>query len=192
MFKWSSYVINSCKLLKLGAMSVEIEWVIGLVAGSSVLAAIITHYLGNNANERSKRRKLYAEALQVALGWREMLYRVRRRQPTSEDEKTITAQFHNLQERLDYYDGLIWSYSKSLGRSYRRLVKKVRKTSLPLIREAWKNKPIPPQDYESSKLKNPKFDVELRDFMNDVVRQTKPRYRIFAKLKLWWGNRNDT
>lgn len=173
-------------------MKIEAEQLIGIVAGSAVLAAFITHYLGQHERERNKRRTLYAEALQAALGWREMLYRVRRRQPTADDEKEITGLFHELQERLDYYDGLIWSHSKSLGRSYRRLVKKVRKTTQPLIREAWKSKPIPPKDYDPSTLKNPKFKNELNDFMDDVVRQTKPRYRLFAKFKLWWGNRNES
>lgn len=170
----------------------DTKWVVALVASSSVLAALLTHYLGRNERERTKRKEVYAEALQTALAWREMLYRVRRRQTTKEDERTITGQFHDLQERLDYYDGLIWSHSKSLGRSYRKLVKKVRDTSQPLIQKAWKAKPIPPQSYDPTKLDNPKFNKELQDFMNDVIRQTKPRYRIFAKLKLWWGNRNDT
>lgn len=170
----------------------DTEWVIGVVAGSAVLAALLTHYLELNERERNKRKEVYAEALQAALAWREMLYRVRRRQTTKEDERAITDQFHNLQERLDYYDGLVWSHSKSLGRSYRKLVKKVRSSTLPLIRKAWKAKPIPPQSYDPEKLESPQFKNELAAFMDDVVRQTKPRYRIFAKVRLWWGNRNDT
>lgn len=173
-------------------MSIDAGQLAGVIAGSAVIAAIITHYLGQNERERNNRRKLYAEALQSALGWREMLYRVRRRQKGKDDEKTITELFHDLQEKLDYYDGLIWSHSKSLGRSYRKLVKKVKLTTQPLIREAWENDPIPPQEYDPSKLKNPTFTKELNAFMDDVVRQTKPRYRIFAKIKLWRGNRDKS
>lgn len=173
-------------------MNIDVNQLFGLVAGSAVIAALLTHYLGQSERERNKRRKLYAEAIQAALGWREMLYRVRRRQSGSDDERAITLLFHDLQERLDYYDGLIWSHSPSLGRSYRKLVKQIRNASQPLIQEAWKNNPIKPQDYDPSALKNPKFKKQFDDFLEDVVRQTKPKYHVFAKLKLWWKNRDDS
>lgn len=171
-------------------MEIDAIQLTGLVAGSAVLAALLTHYLGQNERELANRRQLYAEALQSALGWREMLYRVRRRQKGKDDEKVITQQFHSLQEKIDYYDGLIWSYSKSLSKSYRSLVTEIKRTTEPLLREAWKDNPISPQTYDPTASKNPKFKKELDSFMEDVIRQVKPRYHILAKINLWWNNRD--
>lgn len=171
---------------------IDVKWTIGLVASSTVLASVVTRILGKQERERNRKREQYAEALQTALSWREMLYRVRRRQSGKDYEEKLVDQFHHLQEKLDFYDGLIRTNSVSLSRSYRRLVKKIKDDTKPLINDAWAMKPVPAKNYDATKFKHPTFKKEINAFLEDTVRQVKPKYRIFSKIKLWWGNRDES
>lgn len=88
-----------------------------------------------------RQRDLYSKAFRAALAWKEMLYRVRRRTPGS--ERDLIERFHELQEEIDYFEGWTASEGRSIGRSYCRLVREIKRQTQPLIREAWSNSPRP-------------------------------------------------
>ena len=93
-----------------------------IAAASAVTVAVLSAVLARIYVGRYRRRLMYGEAFRAALEWREMLYRVRRRDNTAENDRDIVERFHDLQERLDYYEGWIGSESRYVRRSYKRLV----------------------------------------------------------------------
>lgn len=80
---------------------------------------------------------MYGEAFRAALEWQEMLYRIRRRENTNEAAHAVITRFHDLQERLNYYEGWIGSESKYMRRSYRRLVDSQKREMKNYIQDAW-------------------------------------------------------
>ena len=105
------------------------------VALASVVVAAASGLSAYFAVKRDRRRALYGQAVQEILKWNEMVYRIRRRDP-SEDRDLIHA-FHEIQESLNYYQAWIASESKYLDRSYSRLVKAIKEECEPLIHAAW-------------------------------------------------------
>ncbi|WP_280483618.1 hypothetical protein [Nocardia farcinica] len=101
------------------------------------MVAVLSALFARIFAQRDRRRQMFGEAFRAALEWREMLYRVRRRDNTDEGERAVIDKFHDLQERLDYYEGWIGSESKYMRRSYRKLVSEAKKATRDLIREAW-------------------------------------------------------
>jgi hypothetical protein len=83
---------------------------------------------------------MYGEAFRAALGWREMVYRVRRRGNSTEHDRGLIDRFHELQQRIDYYEGWIGSESKYMRRSYKRLVEAVKGATKGDLQTAWNTK----------------------------------------------------
>jgi hypothetical protein len=114
--------------------------------GALVAAAVslIGLFLNRLADRRDRRRSLYSDAYQAAVGWGELYYRVRRRDP--EAEYAVAARFHEVQEQIDFHQSWIDSESVALGRAYCRLVLRTKALTLQPIRDAWAEPPTLPAD----------------------------------------------
>ena len=142
-----------------------------LGACATVLVAIIGGLWAYLAAKRERRRVLYSEAVKSAVGWKEMLYRVRRREQGQERE--LINKFHDLQDELAYHQSWVGSESEHMQRSYDRLVAGVKGRTEPLITAAWAEpvRPVPgnarPGDEhpEVSDLTNT-FLVDVRDHLS--------------------------
>lgn len=99
----------------------------------ATLSAVLTRIFAG----RDRRRQMYGEAFRTALEWHEMVYRVRRRDNTDEHDRVLVDKFHDLQERLDYYEGWIGSESKYMRRSYRKLVSAEKSSTASKLKDAW-------------------------------------------------------
>lgn len=108
-------------------------------AVSALVVALISAWIARVFTHRDRKRTMYGEAYRTALEWREMLYRVRRRDNTDESARLITDRFHDLEERLDFYEGWIGSESRYMARSYKKLVRASKVAVLDLIRDAWEH-----------------------------------------------------
>ena len=106
-------------------------------AASAVVVALLSAFIARVFVGRDRRRQMYGEAFRAALEWREMLYRVRRRDNTDENDRAIDDKFHDLQERLDFHQGWIGSESKYMRRSYRKLVRASKSAMSSHIQAAW-------------------------------------------------------
>lgn len=109
----------------------------GIAAASAITVAMVSVFIARVYVGRDRRRQMYGEAFRVALEWREMLYRVRRRDNAKENDRDIIDKFHELQERLDFYEGWIGSESKYLRRSFMKLVKASKDATQSDIQAAW-------------------------------------------------------
>jgi hypothetical protein len=121
-------------------VSGAVPWA-ALAAGLFALAGLVFARL---SERRDRRRTLYSEAYRAALAWVEMLYRVRRRDPARPYE--IAAQFHKLQEDIDFHEGWIASESTHFARAYQHLVHEIKTLTLPEIQAAWAGDPADPAD----------------------------------------------
>jgi hypothetical protein len=105
----------------------DMKWIQSEIAilgiAMTLVIAIIAALAAYLASMREQRRNLYSEAIQAVVSWKEMLYRIRRRE--SGQEREIIDLFHKLQDELSYYESWIVSESKYMSRSYLRLVQDV-------------------------------------------------------------------
>jgi hypothetical protein len=109
----------------------------GIALLSALLVALLSAFIARVFVGRDRRRQMYGEAFRVALEWREMVYRVRRRDNSTEHDRVLIDRFHELQERLDFYEGWIGSESKYMRRSFMRLVKAVKDATMDDLQTAW-------------------------------------------------------
>jgi hypothetical protein len=157
----------------------------GITAAASLAVGVIGALSAYFSSKRDRRRGLYGEATKSALAWREMLYRVRRRQHG--DEAGLVTQFHELQDQLTYYTCWIASESKYMARSYEKLVSGTKAATDPYIAEAWKD-PIRslPGDGKPDD-EHPNLTSLTEAFLADVRSHLSP---IFVrKLAVAWRNR---
>lgn len=172
-------------------MSSFSEWIQGeaarntlLTAAVGVLALVIGHVMTKSAERQQARRALCADAFKAALGWREMLYRIRRRSGDVADDRALVEKFHKLQEDLDYYEGWLSTESLWLGRSYGRFVESVRTSCKTLIDEAWKCPVRKPSEGTSAGDKHPDIDEASRAFLFDLRAHFSPIWLPWLKVIL--------
>jgi hypothetical protein len=102
---------------------------------TTVVVALLSALAAYLASKRDGRRTLYSEAVQVIVGWKEMLYRVRRR--IDDQTGDLVTAFHELQDKLTYYQAWIGGESMYMSRSYARLVHEIKGETEALIWKAW-------------------------------------------------------
>jgi len=154
---------------------------ITLITGS-VATLLLTKWF----EKRESKRDLFANAYKTVLAWEEMLNRVRRRSNNTTDVTEITKEFHDLQEKLNYYQGIISVQSKWLGKSYSSLVKAIKDANGELISEAWKKKAIKPTD-DTKAYQHPDSRADKEKFLQDT--RSWLSLLCFRKIAVWWRNK---
>jgi hypothetical protein len=145
----------------------EVKFVVaGVAAVSALTVALLSAFIARAFVGRDRRRLMYGEAFRAALEWREMLYRVRRRDNNAENDREIMNRFHDLQERLDYYEGWIGSESKFRRRSFQKLVKAAKDATSSGIQAAWDR---PGKSGNTDEDRRPEIDTMVVDaYLRDV------------------------
>lgn len=184
---WANLAMTSLQLASESAALTDTEraLAVALIAAlATLLAAVIAASVAYFSSKRDRRRVLYSEATKAALGWKEMLYRVRRRQAGDDAAYALVARFHETQDSLTYYSTWVASDSKHMARSYRRLVERVKRSTEELIREAW-NGPIRPVPGDSLPGDiHPDVDKWAEEFLRDVRSHLSWQpWRKFAVVK---------
>lgn len=148
-----------------------------LVAGGFGLYRIAA---GRKDAERDRRRDLYSEAYKTALHWCEGIYRIRRRDAQGSEDRDLVKHFHDMQERIAYYEAWLSMESPEMGSAYRSLLRSVKGECLPLAQAAWSQpgrpptKPTPPDD------RHPDVSEAKEAFVQDVREHLSRR---------WWKRR---
>ena len=159
------------------------EVVIPVATGGLLTLIVTRHYERTN-----EKRIVFAKSYETVLAWQEMLYRVRRREDGQEAERKLVNRFHDLQELLNYNQGILSAESKSLGKSYKRFVTKVKKENVDLIQEAWQQKTRKPYHGTPSNEKHPDINGIANEYLKDI-RQWLVWWQL-PKLAVWWRYRN--
>ncbi len=165
----------------------------------TILVALIVAYAAYSSEKRQRRRTLYAQAYQDILAWGEMLYRIRRRGKTKREADVLVDRFHELQEKILYNQGWIYTESLWLGRAYQKLVTKIKASLEDPIIDAWQ-RPLTPRwkslktalsSTERSKeiATFDEIDKESRRFLRDVRWQLSwwraPRFLLMLRNIYW-------
>lgn len=104
----------------------------------TLIVALISAFVGRSLAVRDRRREQYGEAYKTAVEWREMVHRVRRRQPNGDGNGDLVQKFHDLHERIAFHEGWIGSESEAMRRAFRSLQTAVRDETREDIQKAWK------------------------------------------------------
>lgn len=132
-----------------------------------------------------RQRDLFSEAYESAMAWNEMLYRLRRRARAEEANRELVNRFHQLQEKIDYYEGWTATEGRFIGKSYCRLVRAIKRETEGLIQAAWETpgrlpgEPAPADEVRPDL--GPARDRFLRDVRNQLSLLFLPR--LFVMLR---------
>lgn len=166
--------------------------VVAIISGG-LIGGIITYLQVN----RFRRKQIVAEALETALARVEVLYKIRRRTKDKkllpEDELAIRNEMHSVQQKTDYYIGILNTESAWLGDSYEQLVSSVKAETEELFRKAWKEKPKG-VGAELKDAEHPKIGKAKEKFITDTRRFFNPIKRLYFgtifKIRKW-AERNE-
>jgi len=103
----------------------------------AAVVAIYVSWVGRKREDQQRRRDLYSEAYRLTLEWCEAIYRLRRRAPDCSQDRDLVEHFHQLQERIAYYQGWLAIENVELGKAYQEFLNTVLRECKPLIQAAW-------------------------------------------------------
>lgn len=84
------------------------------------------------------------------------------------EDLTVKNQFHDLQERINYFCGWLSSESPELGAAYTDLVRECKTQCRPLIQAAWAERPLPLSEPRPADEAQPQLDTAKERFLNTV------------------------
>jgi hypothetical protein len=153
---------------------------------AALVAAAVALYLnarGRKNAERDRRRTLYSEAYRVALEWCEGIYRVRRRPQDGSGDTDLVRHFHEMQERIAYYEGWLAMESPQLGRAYKRFLREVMDEARPLIQDAWSHLGCPPTGQTNPDDQAPALNEAKGRFLLDVREHLSRWFWVRGRLR---------
>ncbi len=156
------------------------------LATAALAGGLLTGLVSYAKSQRARRRRIIAEAVEVAFDRVEILYKIRRR-PTdqrllAQDELDIRNEMHRIQSKTEYYIAILSSESAWLGACYEKLIGVIRRQTEPLFQEAWDDKPkgigVKLKDAKHSDLNGAR-----REFILETQRYFNPLRRlVFASF----------
>jgi len=145
---------------------------IAIPAATAIVVACLSALAAYFAGKRERRRGLYSEAVKAAVAWREMLYRVRRREKAQ--ERALINQSHDIQEQQTYFRAWVGSESKYMQRSYDILVAEIKKATDELISDAWDDPVRPVPGNSAPDDEHPDIGACVDSFLRDVRSHLSP------------------
>lgn len=117
-------------------------WVTVFVGAIGAVATLLVALGGAIAKDRARRREIHASAARTLIGWNELPYQIRRRLSDNENEiGRLRDLAHSLQQDISYYDTLLTSEGRALGKAYSEATKAVKLRTKDSIAEAWQTPP---------------------------------------------------
>ncbi|HUY09154.1 MAG TPA: hypothetical protein VMW80_06850 [Candidatus Dormibacteraeota bacterium] len=147
-------------------------WAAIWAAVIAAVVAIILAWRGHQDDVRDRRRATYSDAYKAAMGWVEMVYRVRRR--SNKEDPTLVELFHARQEAITYFQGWISTESEAMGTAYGTFVAKLRAATEDLLREAWAQDPKPPWVKGHGEGPHPECQAASNEFLRLVRMHLSP------------------
>jgi hypothetical protein len=139
-----------------------------IAAVVAATAALALNALARRREDRNRRRDVYSRAFQTALEWCEGVYRVRRRAADGSEDRELVRHFHELQERIAYYEGWACIEASDVGKSYQRFLQQVMAECRPLLQEAWSRPGRSPTDPTPEDEKVPDLSEAKETFLREV------------------------
>jgi hypothetical protein len=159
-------------------MTITATQLLAAVLSGSLIGGVISYY----KTSRMRRKQVVAEAFETALARVELLYKVRRRTKDKnllpQDELAIRNEIHLVQQKTDYYIGILNAESAWYGERYERLVRLVKIATEDLLRAAWKEEPQG-VGVELKDAKHPQLVTARKNFIRDTRRYFNPLKRLF-------------
>lgn len=172
-----------------GVTTNNLTVVIGLVS-AALAGGLLTGLVNYSKSQRARRRRIIAEAVEVAFDRVEILYKIRRRplhpQLLAQDELDIRNEMHRVQSKTEYYIAILSSESVWLGSCYEKLINEIKRQTEPLLQEAWEQEPQG-IGVKLKGAKHPDLKLSRQEFILETQRYFNPLRRlVFASIfRLW-------
>lgn len=142
---------------------------VGIILGSSVVAAIINNFVSWYRDRRKERKELVAMANASVLKRVELCYRIRRR--AKGEDTAIKNRTHDIQEENEYYRSLLLVESRWYGERYALYLKAIKRLTCDAMKESWKKVGKLSAEMEDEiKLNHEKIEELSRQFSLDSRR----------------------
>jgi hypothetical protein len=139
--------------------------------------ALLTFALSQLAATRDRQRQEYAKALQSAVKWTELPYRIRRRDVNDgAAQARLVEAIHELQEDLAFHDAWLSVEAPEVAAAYKGLIEKVKSGTSDHIKHAWAVNYSPPVPMNIGAC----YDVECEAERSLYVAAVRYHLR-------WWG-----
>lgn len=135
------------------------------LSGLSILGVVLNQI----GTARERQRQEYAKALQTAVKWVELPYRIHRRKNDDPETKAgLAAVIHELQEDFGFYDAWLSVGAPRVAEKYGRLRRKVKSETEPHIQAAWNEAPAPETTMNIGPRYQTNFAAEQAEFLKAV------------------------
>ena len=135
------------------------------LSGLSILGVVLNQI----GSARERQRQEYAKALQTAVRWVELPYRIHRRKDNDQETKAALASvIHELQEDFGFYDAWLSVEAPRVAEKYGPLRQKVKSQTEPHIQAAWNEAPAPDTTMNIGPRYQVDFAAEQAEFIKAV------------------------
>lgn len=163
--------------------------VIGLLA-AALAGGLLTGFVSYTKSQRARRRRIIAEAVEIAFDRVEIVYKLLRR-PTdpvllARDELDIRNEMHRIQSKTEYYIAILSSESVWLGACYEKLIDEIKLQTKPVLQKVWQQKPKG-VDVKLEQTIQINLTSARNEFILDTQRYFNPIRRIWFSLtyRMW-------
>jgi hypothetical protein len=115
-----------------------------VAAAIAAFVSLVTLAWNARRDRQDRQRKIFAEAFEACILYREFPYIVRRRNEADAvaERARITSDLSRLQARLDSSKAILRVEAPRVGLAYAQLVGETRRVAGPYITDAWKEPPL--------------------------------------------------
>lgn len=137
-------------------------WAPAIVAAIVAAAVSLTTLALTGRRERlDRQRRVFAEAFEAVMEYREYPFLVRRRNPADpeKERQRLSSELSRVQARMNAYKARLLIEDPKVGRFYADLVKQTRLHAGAHIKAAWDNEPVSADE----EMHAPKYDFSTLD-----------------------------
>jgi hypothetical protein len=155
----------------------------GAIVSLSALGVLLTFVLGQRASARERQRQEYAKALQAAVKWTEMPFRIRRRlRNDAETKLKLAGQLHDLHEEIAFHHAWLSVEAPRVATVYQTMCDKIRAQTRNHLIDAWD---ADVSEDDSMNLRGIEYPVEYAVEREAYIREVHDHL-------LWFGVREKT
>jgi hypothetical protein len=119
------------------------SWAVIIAAAIAGVVALLGYIYNGMENRKAVARRSYADAVSAVMNYKGLPFRIRRRQANdAETRSQLLMLASDLQERLDFFQALLYLDSQAVGAAYSALVDIVRNEAGTYCDEAWRARVI--------------------------------------------------
>lgn len=142
-------------------------WAPAIVAAIVAAAVSLTTFVLTTRRQRlDRQRRVFGDAFEAVMEYREYPFIVRRRNPdeAEKERQRLSGELSRVQARMNAYQARLLVEDPEIGKLYKKLVKQTRLHAGAHIKAAWDNPPVSADE----EMHTPKYDYSALDAHDDA------------------------